>query len=1131
MNSKTTEKENKRCGSVLLLTLLVVSLLLVIALAFVVLVRLELRNFINHHQLSQARANARLGTELAIARLQELAGPDQRATARGDLFSPGSDQASSNISGLSTPAGNTRLVGVWDSRNYDENAPQEHAASAFLGWMVSGMSAGSSAAFNEPAPGASDQDSVLLIGPGSVSEPEDYVYGKRMNEGKNQFAWVVDDLGLKAQLKPGGRIQIDTLGTPSGGGVIPGAFDCSVLNGMSSLSGEDPLRMQRLLSLSDLPLMLGPTSRLSKEKYFDYTFRSQGVLSDAKTGGLKRDLTIAFENAEVFDKVFPDTEPERYLLLDKDKIADTDSADLRLNGYIHWRIFRDYYNLKKYILNINNMDVIDSHYFAKDDLVAGTLPAALGTIAPHNMGASTMPPRHREQPYGDLVVTAGREWLNPTSKHNHIGPVLSFMQQNAWLEYTPPVDGDAASLSTHVQLWTGHYNPYNIRLAVYGSGTRVVGPRVHNYPEVYFQVSGFSNGFNTAPGLATLGGRREVHAGPVLYLQPGESQVYGVERVGDRTEMPNRGLFGPNILENISANVTGNHELSVLPTAGNHTVTVTFEINRSIGHGSDMSPAVTVPGVDDNPQDMEITQFIYAPFAWDTSNGYPAKIKTKTVPLDEMTENTRFTAGFSLRTTRESAGEALRPLIDGNIRAPWVNPRWDSPLDLETAAIYSNDREGVPSQTPPSMQARSGGTGFAYWGASNEVGDGSTRVILFDVPREDLVSLGQLQHAAAGRFSYEPTYIVGNSYANPRIPQNKWRGVISDTFSTSRGLTHRIPGSFNLYDASYLVNQHLWDSYVFTTIPQVRDNYTAGEPQIDYSMLRDRTIQLPNPRFIPYDPKGSIFTEEVLKDTGDSSGTVGAFFHNAGHLMVDGAFNINSTSVDAWEAFLTGTANLPVQAVDTNGTVTGFKPVGGNRVRYPRVKSVLGEGMDRENPDVNYWTGFRELQQSEVRALAEAIVIQVKKRGPFLNMGQFVNRYLRADDLGKAGALQTALDATVNHGLDVAYALAAGAISNTSSQGAGFPGQLLQGDILQALSPMMQVRSDTFKIRAYGGYNATHNGDITRAWCEAVVQRVPEPVDANAPGSDLLLDLANPQSPFGRQFRIVSFRWLSEEEI
>ena len=32
----------------------------------------------------------------------------------------------------------------------------------------------------------------------------------------------------------------------------------------------------------------------------------------------------------------------------------------------------------------------------------------------------------------------------------------------------------------------------------------------------------------------------------------------------------------------------------------------------------------------------------------------------------------------------------------------------------------------------------------------------------------------------------------------------------------------------------------------------------------------------------------------------------------------------------------------------------------------------------------------------------------------------------------------------------------------------GFPGQLLQGDILQALSPFMTVRSDTFTIRAYG---------------------------------------------------------------
>ena len=101
-----------------------------------------------------------------------------------------------------------------------------------------------------------------------------------------------------------------------------------------------------------------------------------------------------------------------------------------------------------------------------------------------------------------------------------------------------------------------------------------------------------------------------------------------------------------------------------------------------------------------------------------------------------------------------------------------------------------------------------------------------------------------------------------------------------------------------------------------------------------------------------------------------------------------------------------------------------------------------------------------------------------------------------------------------------------------STQGAGFPGQLLQGDILQALSPMMQVRSDCFTIRGYGEAKHPHTGEIeARAWCEAVVQRLPDPVPNPESTASPLKELASPTSPFGRQFRIVSFRWLAPEEI
>lgn len=71
-------------------------------------------------------------------------------------------------------------------------------------------------------------------------------------------------------------------------------------------------------------------------------------------------------------------------------------------------------------------------------------------------------------------------------------------------------------------------------------------------------------------------------------------------------------------------------------------------------------------------------------------------------------------------------------------------------------------------------------------------------------------------------------------------------------------------------------------------------------------------------------------------------------------------------------------------------------------------------------------------------------------------------------------------------------------------------------EILAALGPMLTVRSDTFRIRAYG--EALNPADPARieaaAFCEAIVQRTPDPM----PG-------------FGRRFVITHFRWLGVEDI
>ena len=84
-------------------------------------------------------------------------------------------------------------------------------------------------------------------------------------------------------------------------------------------------------------------------------------------------------------------------------------------------------------------------------------------------------------------------------------------------------------------------------------------------------------------------------------------------------------------------------------------------------------------------------------------------------------------------------------------------------------------------------------------------------------------------------------------------------------------------------------------------------------------------------------------------------------------------------------------------------------------------------------------------------------------------------------------------------------------------------------DVLQVLGPVLNARSDTFVIRGYGDA-ADSTGTIrSRAWCEAIVQRTPEPLSADASG----LNSANAGKvgDFGRRFIVKSFRWLKREEI
>jgi hypothetical protein len=301
-----------------------------------------------------------------------------------------------------------------------------------------------------------------------------------------------------------------------------------------------------------------------------------------------------------------------------------------------------------------------------------------------------------------------------------------------------------------------------------------------------------------------------------------------------------------------------------------------------------------------------------------------------------------------------------------------------------------------------------------------------------------------------------------------------------------------------------------------------------------------------NPVLRPYLPPGEAAANVVTAlVANDGYKKMGAY------SLIDGAFNVNSTSVSAWTALLRANRKLAVTyAQGGSDSASGTAPDG---TPFPRSQSPPAPG----NGAQPYWSGLSRLRDDQIDSLATEIVKQVKQRGPFMSLSDFINHKLGPIDAARSytGALQAAIDATtINEAVrrdagGTEPEVSPGAISfmpgmppaNGRKTTTGIPGDITQADLLLPLAPRLAARSDTFRIRSYGEVRSKDGTQIlARATCEAVVQRVPEYVDpatdapnnepwdeASATGATL-----NPTNKtYGRRFTVVQMRWLSPNEL
>jgi len=435
------------------------------------------------------------------------------------------------------------------------------------------------------------------------------------------------------------------------------------------------------------------------------------------------------------------------------------------------------------------------------------------------------------------------------------------------------------------------------------------------------------------------------------------------------------------------------------------------------------------------------------------------------------------------------------------------------------------------------------GSGFGSFGLLGlDPLDGNQGFVypLYDFPRSEdsVLSLGDLQSVNFAAYPWQPGYAFGNARADARIPREKTSNPIPTTLDHPYITKDIDPGSNRYVDLSWLLNHSMWDRFFLSTIPYSDSTFKLAAG-----------TSLANPRNQSSPIRSGLDTEAVT-----------AFDQAAAHIMVDGAFNVNSTSVPAWKQFLLSNMN---RKVEVRNTSAGDDSSPENEAVFPRVLHPYIAGQPRADRktgtpqgDKSVFTANRSITDEEAHLLAKQIVREVRLRGPFTSLSDFVNRRLVADSdtrygewAGLSGTLQTALDrATIEDQAINDYLMKDGDLAFDDSQVpaylfrehvtgrpagqkqsrlAGTPGELTQGDLLRSLGPLLTVRGDTFTVRAYGE-SVDKAGNITaKAWCEATVQRTAELIQ---PDDDLVAPDTT-RYPFGRSLTITRFRWLNKNEI
>ncbi len=1166
-----------------------------LALAMLSLSTVTQRSVSHGEAQAEARANARLALSIALGELQKHMGPDQRVSAEANL-----DE--------SVGSGKAHWVGAWSSEDAEENGQPD---GDFLTWFVSRPESDPLADYAEISGDvpASSEDWVQMVGVGSVEDDPDMdVFVPRVEiasdtgDLKGYYGWWVSDEGVKA--------RVDLQNTQEENRLAARGMQRAAVEMMDSLQGVDPedADMEKLVSKKSSEQLGGLDEDLLKQHFHNLTVNSVGIMTNNLYGGLKTDLSTLFEKrdtdfeAEDIENYTPfvysdapfgssgassrdlgllyieDGQDNKFDELGSGGISPSDE------GYLYGPtidILRDYYRLYRDVSTKNTRPTLDARANYPNKAEMGMWYRTPATYAWRWGGPQQDPHANKKVEFEGWWVHGNSRTVDvvrPT-KANYVpymNRVMLYMSAYSVPDNLGDGDDDEEETFTiygRILPVVFLHNPYNVRLETeemrfiknignlevllrFDSQGQNEEVRYANVISRDGQTDSITSGGGQGDAQFIIPSGQQFQPGEVKVFVPTAGQSWGsvmnMEPMGSG--------FDPNEMG----------------------INIDVDYDAYTG-ANDASPMREIPA--------ETSVQIF--FHWDNYAQQDLELYSR----DRGGYNTVYSAfcrGLRTATTGEFQGKGqsaiLRAspsyLIDGDLLSPtpinvldyYIKPvtSYDDvsgagfPAFLLNNPMAASDSnvEYRPSQgidLMPGSGAQSPMVNYHYdyaemgfprlmdsfTGDSGTWGDGhgsagQKTAVVMEIPTAPLQGLGGLQHANVSIEGNNPAFLIGSSFPNLQISNTS--ELIETKSASGRSRVH--------FDSAYFANQALWDRYFFSSIaPRPTDNvYNNANGNAD-SVIKEvitefveQSEPLANTRMTLM--QSSLSAEEVIADLED-------YTLAAAHLGVKGAFNINSTSEEAWRAVLTGFRG---QDFDTyNSTISSES----NSNVNPMPKLTLansGGTTSASASSADAWAGYRNLTDQQIEALAKQIVDQIRGRAedrakelgrsgevvPNLTIGQFVNRIPTSSNnfYRNSGTIQQAINATaINNSLDRDGSFTVSDFNSLPNH-EPYPSNnnfsvpiagsstlfVTQGDVLQAMGSTVTARSDTFTIRAYGDAVDSSGKIIAQAWCEAVVQRTPEPVNPDPDNRWESIDQGE-EGDFGRKFEVRSFRWLNKNEI